>query len=67
MSITNLIVLLANLFLSFPLLIQQPITNDIRKISTPRSGVQDLIVTHYECSIQHITNKQYYKLNIFGV
>ena len=66
MSITNLIVLLANLFLSFPLLIQQPITNDIRKISTPRSGVQDLIVTHYERSIQHITNKQYYKLNIFG-
>ena len=36
------------------------------KISTPKTGIQDLVVTHYDCSPKHITNMQYYKLNKIG-
>ena len=66
MSITNLILLLLILYLSHPLPISQPIKVDQHNNSTPKSGVKDLMVTHYDCSLKHITNMQYYKLNKFG-
>ena len=66
MPITNLILLLLNLFLSHPFPIKQPVTVDQHNISTPKSGVQDLIATHYDFSPKHITNLQYYKLNTIG-
>ena len=63
MSMTNLIFLLFNFFISHPLPIKQPIKVDSHNVFTPKSGIQDLIVTHYDCSPKHITNMQYYKLN----
>ena len=65
MSISNLIIFLI-IFLSFWLSIKQPIKVDNRNIFTLKSGVQDLIVPHYDCSPQHITIIQYYKLNKIG-
>ena len=35
-------------------------------ISTPKTGIQDLVVIHYDCSPMHITNMQYYELNKIG-
>ena len=55
---------MTNLFFSNTLTLGQPITID--KITTSRSGVQDLIVTHYDYSPQHITNMQSYKLDKIG-
>ena len=46
--------------------ITQPIKVDQHNISTPKTGIQDLVVTHYDCSLKHITNMQYYKLNKIG-
>ena len=66
MSITNLILILANLFISYPLPIKPPITVDHQSISTPKTGIQDLVDTHYDCSPKHITNVQYYRLNRIG-
>ena len=66
MSTTNLILILPNLFSSSPLPIKQPIKVDQHNISTPKTGIQDLVVTHYDCSPKHITNMQYYKLNKIG-
>ena len=66
MSITNLILILVNLFFSYPLPIKPPITVDQQNISTPKTGIQDLVVTHYDCSPKHITNMHYYKLNRIG-
>ena len=63
MSITILIFLLLNFFISHPLPIKQPIKIDNNNLSTPKSGVKDLVVTHYDCSSKRITNMlQYYKL-----
>ena len=50
--------------ISPPLPIKQPIKVDKHNIYTLKSGVQDLVVTHYDCSPKHITNMQYYKLNV---
>ena len=66
MSTTNLIHILINLFFSYPLAIKQPIKVDQHNISAPKTGIQDLVVTHYDCSPKHITNMQYYKLNKIG-
>ena len=66
MSITNLIVILINLFFSSPLPLKKQITFDKRKISTTKFGLQDLIATHYDCSPRHITNMQCYKLKKIG-
>ena len=66
MSITNLILILTNLFLSNTLPVKPTIKVDQQKITTPKTGIQDLIVTHYDCSPKHITNMQYYKLNRIG-
>ena len=66
MSITILILLLPNLFLSHPLRIKQTIEVDQHNISTPKPGVQDLIVIHYDCYQKHITNMQYYKPKNIG-
>ena len=66
MSIANLTFLLLNLFLSHPLPIKQPIKIDQHNISTPKFGVQDLEVTHYDCFPKQIANMQYYKLNKIG-
>ena len=55
-----------NLFFSYPVPIKQPIKVDSHNISTPKLGVQDLIVTHNDCSSQHVTNMQYYKFNKIG-
>ena len=66
MSITHLIFLLLNLFISYPIPITQPIKIDKHNISTPKSGVQDLVVSQYGCSPKHITNMQYFKLNKIG-
>ena len=44
-SITNLIFLLLDLFISRPLPMKQPIKVDKHNISTPESGVPDLVVT----------------------
>ena len=62
MSITNLIFLLLKLLISHPLLIQHPIEIDKHNVSTLKSGAQNLIVTHYDCSPKYIRNMQYYKL-----
>ena len=66
MCITNLILLLLNLFFSYPLPLKQTIKVDQNKFSPPKTGVQDLIVTHYDCSSNHITNMQHFKLNKIG-
>ena len=66
MSTTNLILILLNLFFLYPLPIKQPIKIDQNNISTPKTGIQDLVVTHYDCSPKQITNMQYYKLNKIG-
>ena len=66
MSITNLIMQFRYSLFCSPLPTKQPITNDRHNISTPNSSVQDLIVTHYDCSLQHIVNMQYYKLKEIG-
>ena len=63
MSTTNLNLILINLFFSSQLPIKQPIKVDQNNISTPKTGIPDLVVTHYDCSPKHITNMQYYKLN----
>ena len=42
---------------------KQPNKVDQHNISTPKTGIQDLVVTHHDCSKKHITNMQYYKLN----
>ena len=63
MSTTNLILIVINLFFSSPLPVKQPIKVDQHNISTPNTSIQDLAVTHYDCSTKHITNMQYYKLN----
>ena len=34
--------------------------------SKPKSGVQNLVVTHYDCPLKQITNMQFYKLNKIG-
>ena len=61
MSITTLI-----FFISRQLPVKKTIKVDTHNNSTPKSGVQDLIVTHYDCSPKHIPNMQYYKLNKIG-
>ena len=66
MSITNLILILINLFFSHALPIKPPIKIDHQNISTPKAGIQNLVVTHYDCSPKHITHMQYYKLNRIG-
>ena len=66
MSTINLILILHNLFFSCPLQIKQPIKVDQHNISTPKTGIKDLVVTHFDCSPKHITNMQYYKLNKTG-
>ena len=66
MSITSLIVLLKNISFLYQLPIKQPITVEKRKTSTHKSGIPDLIVTHYDYSPQYITNMRYYKLNKIG-
>ena len=66
MSTTNLILILQNLFLSCPLPIKQPIKVDQHNISTPKTGIQDLVVTHHDCSPKHIRNMRYKKLNKIG-
>ena len=66
MSITNIFFLLLNLFISQPLPIKQPINVVNHNISTPKSGVQDLKVTHYDYSTKRITNMHYDKLNNIG-
>ena len=66
MSITNLIVLLINISFLYQLPLKQPIIVEKRKISTHKSGIPDLIVTHCDCSPQHITNMRYYKLKKIG-
>ena len=66
MSTTNLIFTLLNLFISFPLPKKQTNKVDQHNISTPKTGIQDLVVTQYDCSPKHITNMQYYKLNKIG-
>ena len=66
MSITNLILILINLFFSNTLPIKPPITVDQQNISTPKTGIQDLVVTHYDCSPNHITNMHFHKLNRIG-
>ena len=66
MSTTNLIFILINLFFSCPLPIKQPIKVDQHNISAPKTGIQDLVVTHYDCSPKRITNMQYYKLKTIG-
>ena len=66
MSTTNLNFTLINLFFSCPLPIKQPIKVNQHTISTPKTGMQDLVVTHYDCSPNHITNMQYYKHNKNG-
>ena len=63
MSIENLIMLL--IFLH-PVPIKQPTKVDKRNFVTHKSGFQDLIVTHYGCSPQHITKIQYCKPNKIG-
>ena len=45
---------------------KQPNKVDQHNISTPKTGIQDLVVPHYDCSPKHITNMQYYKLNKIG-
>ena len=65
MSTTNLIFILLNLFFSNPLSIKQPINVEQHNISTPKTGSQDLVVTHYDCFPKHIT-MQYCKLNKIG-
>ena len=55
MSTANLIILLINLFDPHPLPMKQAIKVANRNISTPKSGVQDLVVTHYDCAPQHST------------
>ena len=66
MSTTNLIIILINLFLSSQLPMKQPINVDQHNIFPPKTGIQDLLVTHYDCSPKHITNMQYYKINKIG-
>ena len=69
MYTTNSILILLNilsLFLSCPLPKKQPIKVNQHNISTPKTGIQDLVATHYDCSPKHITNMQYYKLNKIG-
>ena len=66
MSLANLIKLLINYFFLHSPPIKQPIKVDNSVISTPNSEIQDLILTHYDCSPQHIKNMQYYKLNKIG-
>ena len=58
MSITNLILIVFNLFFSCPLPIKQTIKVEHRNISTPKTGIQDLVVKHYDCSPKHITYMQ---------
>ena len=50
MSITNLILFLINSFLSYSLPTRQPNKVDNRNTFGPKSGTQDLIVTHHYCS-----------------
>ena len=66
MSITNLILISINLFFSNTVPFKPPITVDQQNISKPKTGIQDLVVTIYDCSPKHITNMQYYKLNRIG-
>ena len=66
MSTTNLNYILINLFFSCPLPIKQTIKVDQRNISTAKTGIQDLVVTHYDGSPKQITNLQYFKLNEIG-
>ena len=63
MSYTNLILVLTILFISHTLPTKPPIQIDHQNISTPKTGIQDFVVTHYDCSPKHITNMKYYKLN----
>ena len=58
--------ILINFFFSHPLPNKPPIKTDQQNISTPKTGIQDPVVTHYDCSPKHITNMQYYKLNRIG-
>ena len=62
MSITILILFLRNLFISHPLPKEQSIKVDKHNITTPKTGVQGLVVSQYDCSPRHITNMHYYKL-----
>ena len=57
---------MVNIFFSHLLPIKQPIKIEKRNISTPKLGVQDLIVTQYGFSPQHIPNVQYFKLKKIG-
>ena len=66
MSIISIIIFLINLFFSSALPTKQPIKIDNRNIFTTKSGVQDIFVTHYNCSPQHITHMKYYKINKIG-
>ena len=66
MFITNLTLLLLNLFLLNQLPIKPPIKVDQNNISTPKTGIQDLVVTHFDCSTEHMTNMLFYKLNKKG-
>ena len=38
--------------------IKQTINVEHRNISTPKTGIQDLVVKHYDCSPKHITYMQ---------
>ena len=66
MSTTNLIIITINLFFSSQLPLKQPIKVDQHNISRPKTGIQDLVVTHYDCSPKHITKMQYYKIKKIG-
>ena len=66
MSNTNLTLILLIIIFSSPLPKKQPIKVDQHIISTPKTCIQDLVVTHYDCSPKHITNLQYYKFNKIG-
>ena len=66
MSTTNLILILLYLFFSCPRPVRQPVKVDQHNFSTPKTGIQDLVVSHFNCSPKHITNMQYYELNKVG-
>ena len=63
MSSTNLVLILFIIFFSSSFPFKQPIKVDQSNNSTPKTGIEELVVTHNDCSPKHITNMQYYKLN----
>ena len=63
MSIANLLIILINLLFSHSFPMKQPNKIYNRNISSPKLEV---MVTHYDCSQQHITNMQLYNLNKIG-